>query len=106
MVANVASREAAPPLALSLELKQATADLHTRAEKHPVQAKLVAGRATQDEYAGFLAQMAALHATLEAALLMLAPDVPALSRVVRPHHFREAAARADLQAIEHGPGTD
>ena len=106
MVTNLVSREPAPPLALSLALKRTTADLHTRAEKHPTQAKFVGGSATPDEYAAFLVQMAALHAALEPALQSCAADVPALQGVVRPHHFRQAAASADLRALGHLPGSD
>lgn len=95
---NVKSHEATSPTALSAALKQATAELHTRAEKHPSQAKLLTGRATSDEYAAFLAQMAALHYCLEAALRGLS-EVSAVAGVVRPYHFREAAASADLAAL-------
>lgn len=103
---DVALRVDVPKLSLSVALKKATADLHTRAEKHPAQARMVGGRATRDEYAAFLVQMAALHACLEPALQKLVKDVPALRGVLRPHHFRQAAANADLRAIGHQPKSD
>jgi len=103
---NVASPVAVPKLPLSVALKQATADLHTRAEKHPAQARMVGGRATREEYSAFLVQMAALHAYLEPALRELVSGVPALHGVVRPHHFRQAAASADLRALGQQPEQD
>jgi len=105
MTTSTATPQAATPAPLSTALKRATADLHTRAEKHPVQARMVGGRATREEYAAFLVQMAALHTRFESALRTIVADVPALSGVVQPHHFRENAAKADLRALEHPPGT-
>jgi len=67
---------------------------------------MVGGLATRADYAAFLVQMAALHAILEPALQGCVAEVPALKDVVRPYHFRQAAAGADLRALGHLPELD
>lgn len=88
---------------LSERLKAETRADHTRAEKHPLMAALVGGRADRAAYAGYLGQMLHVHATLEAAIRTTAPRHAALAGVVREHHFREPAIRADLATLGEQP---
>lgn len=76
------------------ELRARTRELHTRAERHPVQASLVQGRTDRAGYASYLSQMLCIHRALEAELSRrlgseaLAP--------VEPSQFRAGAIEADL----------
>lgn len=91
-----------PPKLLSERLREETRADHARAEKHPLMAVMVSGRVDRAMYARYLGQMLHVHATLEAALRTNCPRHPALAVVVREHHFREAALRADLTTLgEH-----
>ena len=99
-MARAATGEAAKPLAI--DLKESTAALHSQAEKHPVQARLVGGTANREQYADYLAQMVHLHAPLDATLARVIADParwPALGTLARPHHKRALNAERDLAAL-------
>ncbi|MGQ0628807.1 MAG: biliverdin-producing heme oxygenase [Phycisphaerales bacterium] len=90
---------ARPPI--SERLKTSTRDLHTAAETHPIQADLVAGRATPGAYAAYLSQMHHLHEALDAALLRLREIEPRTRALFREHHLRARHASADVAALGH-----
>jgi heme oxygenase len=92
-----------PSKLLSERLKAETHADHTRAERHPFIAALVGGRADRAGYAGYLGQMLHVHVTLEAALQAVGSRHTALAVVVREHHFREPALRADLATLGAHP---
>lgn len=92
-----------PPTPLSERLKAETRADHSRAEKHPLMAAMVAGRIDRAGYARYLGQMLHVHATLERALRTTDSRHPALTVVVREHHFREPALRADLATLGEHP---
>jgi heme oxygenase len=79
------------------ELRNRTKDLHTRAERHPIQAALVRGGATREAYAAYLAQLLHIHAALETVLAARATD-PVLTPI-EPGQFRAAAAADDLREL-------
>ena len=99
MIMNEMFTEVAPIIPLAVALKEATADLHVRAEKHPVQSRFVTGKATAGEYAAFLGQMAAIHDRLEPMLRMQTASLGPLANTVQRHHYRSAAVRADLDVL-------
>lgn len=84
---------------LAALLKDRTADLHTRAERHAVQRALVTGRIGRDGYRAYLGQMLHIHAALDNALRAAAVADGPLAALVREHHFREAQLRADLEFL-------
>lgn len=92
-----------PSTPLSERLKAETRADHTRAEKHPLMAAMVTGRIDRAMYARYLGQMLHVHATLECALRTTASRHSALAVVVREHHFREPALRADLATLGECP---
>lgn len=88
-----------PPQPLSERLKAETRADHARAEKHRLMAAMIGGRIDRAAYAGYLGQMLHVHATLEAALRARHYCHPGLAVVVREHHYREPALRADLAGL-------
>lgn len=82
---------------LSLTLRDATKDAHVAAEKHPFHGMLFSGRLPRAAFAAQLAQAMHLQTVLEAGLSR-ASQAPAISAVVRPHHFRLELFGRDLRA--------
>jgi len=88
-----------PPRPLSERLKAETRADHTRAEKHPLMAAMVAGRIDRAGYARYLAQMLHVHLTLETQLCRLAAEHGVFRLVVREHHMRTPDLLADLETL-------
>ncbi len=88
-----------PAVPLSEQLKAATKDLHTKAETHPAQVRLVTGLATKADYGAWLAQMWRVHAALDAAVLRLKPGSAHLGALIHDYHFRTERAATDLAFI-------
>lgn len=89
--------EVSPLLA---RLRSETRDLHTRAERHPVQAAMVRGQSGRGEYAAYLSQMWHIHDALERELERRAGS-PALAPV-GPEQFRAERVLEDLRALDAG----
>jgi len=85
-------------------LREDTRDLHTLAEKGPLQEALVKGRLGREVYADVLEQMLIVHRALESALEAHRDSVPAIGRVVDPEQYRHAHIEADLRF--YGRDTD
>jgi heme oxygenase len=85
-------------------LKEATADLHAKAEGHPFQTSLVRGTVATDDYARWLGQMLLIHAALEGRLAELRSQKPDLAPVIRDDLFQADRLRADL--AHHGMPAD
>ncbi|HZW10355.1 MAG TPA: biliverdin-producing heme oxygenase [Phycisphaerales bacterium] len=85
------------PRDLLTELRERTKDLHTRAERHPIQASLVKGGATRQAYAAYLGQLLHIHAALESELAARGAS-PALAPV-EAGQFRAGHAAADLREL-------
>jgi heme oxygenase len=82
------------------ELREQTAELHTRAERHPIQAALVRGQADRAVYASYLSQSLHLHAALEGELHLRAGS-PTLAPVL-PEQYRAGRAGEDLAFLGVG----
>lgn len=83
---------------LTTRLRQATAEQHGRAERHPIQQALVRGQAGPSLYAAWLRAMRALHEVFEARLAAERSH-PALAGVIEDHHFRLDLIDDDLDSL-------
>jgi heme oxygenase len=83
-------------VSLADTLREQTKDAHTRAEKHPQQARLVKGEATREDYAAWLGQMAQVWRALDRGLATKAATDPRISAITRPYHAHAARVEADL----------
>jgi heme oxygenase len=90
---------AQPAPSLAADLKSETRDQHTRAERHPIQAAIVAGQISRREYARLVAQNRHLHEALEHALDHAATRDPRVATVFAPHHRRLANYDNDLASL-------
>lgn len=90
---------------LSQTLREDTRELHTYAEKRPLQGEFVSGRTTRPRLAAYLSQLQHIHAGLEAALHQHAahPAVAALSPHTAAHstHLQQ-----DIPALDETASTD
>lgn len=86
-----------PAMTISARLKEATAALHTRAERHPAQAALLAGRMSLMDYGRLLGQLLLIHRTLEGHLEGLRRHRPAWAALLEDDRFRAARLSADLR---------
>ncbi|MFG0325961.1 MAG: biliverdin-producing heme oxygenase [Phycisphaerales bacterium JB037] len=77
-------------------LREDTRDLHTRAEKGPLQAALVKGQLPREQYADMLEQMLLVHRSLEDAIERVRPGVAALDRIVTREQYQVPYLEADL----------
>lgn len=82
---------------LMVELRGQTRDLHTKAERHPVQAAMVRGQSGVDGYASYLSQMWHIHTALEGALARRMGS--ATLAPVNEDQFRADAIREDLTSF-------
>ncbi|MCC7387167.1 MAG: biliverdin-producing heme oxygenase [Phycisphaerales bacterium] len=85
---------------LMVELRESTAELHTRAERHPVQASLVRGQADRSVYISYLSQLWHVHTALEGELHRRA-GAEALAPV-KPEQYRAHLAIDDLDTLGAG----
>jgi len=92
------------PASLADTLREKTKDAHTRAEKHPMQARLVKGEATSAQYAAWLGQMLHLWRALDAAVAKLAARDPRVAAMVKPYHRHAGRVEADLKHLGFAPG--
>lgn len=99
------STEAAADRSLITErLRTETRDLHTKAEKAPLQEALVKGKLPREVYADMLEQMLLVHRELEQAIREHRPSVPALAAVVTDEQFQEPYILEDLAHFGRDPG--
>jgi len=103
-VANAAEKspvEVQADASIMLRLRESTKELHTRVERHPVQAGLLRGTSNLGEYALYLSQMYHAQTALDSACEAMAVSESAIRAVFRPYHVRAQHAHADLLAINH-----
>lgn len=84
------------PASLADTLREKTKDAHSRAERHPMQARMVQGCVTRGEYAAWLVQMLAMWRSLDAALKSLAGKDERLGAMLRPYHVHAHRIEEDL----------
>ncbi|MBV5346574.1 MAG: biliverdin-producing heme oxygenase [Rhodoferax sp.] len=65
-------------------LKESTKEAHARAERHEVQAKMVKGEITRQEYGAWLGQMLPLWSAVDAQLSALAVRDARVCAMVKP----------------------
>ncbi len=100
--AATGTQTASPPTPLAglhEALKSRTWPLHQRAEHHPFQAAIMRGGMSRSGYVAQLEQTLLVHRVLERHLAGRRRHVPALTALVRDHHFRVPHAEADLAAL-------
>lgn len=81
---------------LADQLKAATAELHTRAERHPLQGGLLQGRLDIASFAALQSQMDLVHQALEGHIAALRATEPSLGKLVKDYHFRAPLIARDL----------
>jgi heme oxygenase len=77
-------------------LKSETAELHTQAEKSPLQAAMIQGRLPREAYASFLGQMLLVHEALDRAVEQAAASHAGVRAVWSPEQKKAALVRQDL----------
>jgi len=85
-----------PKSSLADTLKDRTKEAHARAEKHPIQGRMVTGKCTRAEYAGWLGQMLPVWSAVDAGLAALANRDPRAASMLKPYHVHAARIEADL----------
>jgi heme oxygenase len=89
---------------LADELKARTREAHDRAERHPVQARMIRGTLSPAEYAAWLVQMRAIWRELDPALAGLARVDPRVAAVVREYHPHGHRVDEDLAFLAREMG--
>ncbi len=90
-------------VSLADTLRERTKEAHTRAEKHPSQARLVKGEATRQEYAAWLGQMLHVWRALDGGLVSLARSDARVARMLKPYHAHAARVESDLEFLGYTP---
>lgn len=93
------ARHAEPAPSLADALRERTRKAHARAEKHPVQARMVKGEATRAEYAAWLGQMLPVWRAVDSGLAELAARDGRIAAMVRPYHAHADRVAADLEFL-------
>jgi len=94
------ARNAGTPVAsLADTLKESTKEAHARAERHEVQAKMVKGEITRQEYGAWLGQMLPLWSAVDAQLSALAARDARVFSMVKPYHAHADRVAADLKFL-------
>jgi len=92
-------------LAIGDRLKTETAELHTLAEKAPLQAAMIQGRLTREAYAAFLGQMLLVHEALDRAVEQASAAHPGVRAVWSTEQKKAALVRQDLAFFGVDPAT-
>lgn len=93
------TKTAEAPPSLADALKERTREAHARAEKHPVQARMVKGEVTREQYAAWLGQMLPVWRAVDAGLSALAARDPRVAAMVKPYHAHAERVAADLKFL-------
>lgn len=89
----------AKPASLADALREQTKDAHSRAEKHPLQARMIKGEVDLEHYAQWLDQMLHIWKALDAALEKLSARDPRVAAMLKPYHPHAARIAADLKFL-------
>jgi heme oxygenase len=82
-----------------ISLREATADFHAAAEKHPVQKHLVAGVLSREGYVAWLGQMLEMHQAFEPELERLARSELRFARILERYRHKRELLEADLSDL-------
>lgn len=88
-----------PAAGLADTLKERTKEAHARAERHPVQARMVKGEVTREQYAAWLGQMLPVWRAVDAGLSALAARDGRIAAMLRPYHAHAERIAADLEFL-------
>ncbi len=77
-------------------LKDETLDLHMEAERHPLQASMIKGGITREQYAAYLTQVSLVQRVLEREVRKAMAHEPRLSATGRDELFIEELQKKDL----------
>lgn len=89
---------------LADELKARTREAHDRAERHPIQARMVRGTLSPAEYAAWLVQMREIWRELDPALALLAREDARVGAVLRAYHPHAHRVEEDLEFLARTMG--
>ncbi len=92
-----ATGAAVPSLADAL--KERTREAHTRAERHSLQADMVTGNVTREQYAAWLGQVLHVWRAVDCGLASLAARDPRVAAMVKPYHAHADRIVADLEFL-------
>jgi len=90
---------AAPQQTLSSRLREATAEAHNVAERHPVQGRMARGAASREDYANWLEQMYHLWTAVDTAVAVAAARDPRVRAMLKPYHTHGSRVEADLRFL-------
>jgi len=82
---------------MAMELKERTREAHTRAERHPIQGRMVRGTVSRAEYAAYLGQLLHLWNAIDDGVAKAAARDPRVRAMVREYHPHAWRVRADLR---------
>jgi len=88
-----------PVVSAATHVRDRTAELHNRAERHPFQRELISGRLSLTTFAAQLSQLYLVHRQLERHLADHLTATPSIRAVVQGYHFRADLMRSDLEAM-------
>lgn len=88
-----------PAASLADTLKERTKDAHARAERHSLQAKMVKGDITREQYAAWLGQMLPVWRALDAGLGALAARDARVAAMVKHYHAHADRVASDLKFL-------
>lgn len=87
---------ATPRQTLSSQLREATAEAHTVAERHPVQGRMARGAASREDYANWLEQMYHVWSAVDATVANSAARDERVRSMLQPYHVHTPRIVADL----------
>lgn len=87
---------ATPKQALSSRLREATAEAHTVAERHPVQGRMARGAASREDYANWLEQMYHIWSAVDTSVVEAAARDERIRAMVQPFHTHAPRIISDL----------
>lgn len=89
-------QSATPKQALSSRLREATAEAHNDAERHPVQGRMARGAASREDYANWLEQMYHIWSAVDASVREAAARDERVRAMVKPYHPHAGRIVSDL----------
>lgn len=87
---------ATPKPTLSSQLREATAEAHTVAERHPVQGRMARGAVSREDYANWLEQMYHVWSAVDASVAEAAARDERVRAMLQPYHTHAPRIIADL----------